>query len=66
MNHYKHEIVLENLRNLFLSLTTSTMLIPLIGMEILVLIFGIVLGIYHGFRIEKEISVQRSFHFYKV
>lgn len=49
----KMSIALENIRNLILSLTISSYLIPL-KLELFVTFFGIALGAYYGLKIERE------------
>jgi hypothetical protein len=57
----KTTIALENIRNLTLSLTIASYLMPL-RLEPLVVLFGVGLGAYYGLKIEKETFYMSSFH----
>ena len=48
--------VMENLRGLFIGLSASSLLIPVVGWEILFLVFGIGSGVFYGIKIERELS----------
>ena len=52
----KIETVMENVRGLFLGLSASSMLIPIVGFEAVFVVFGIGSGVFYGYKIEKEMS----------
>ena len=49
----KASIALDNIRNLILSLTICSYLMPL-HLEYFVALFGVALGAYYGIKIERE------------
>jgi hypothetical protein len=49
----KTTIAFDNIRNLTLSLTIASYLMPL-NLEPLVVLFGVGLGAYYGLKIERE------------
>jgi hypothetical protein len=52
----KIETVMENVRGMFIGLSASSLFIPIVGLEIIFLLFGVGSGVYYGFKIEKDLS----------
>lgn len=51
---------MENLRNLSISLTAGSLFIPMFFAEAVTMAFGIMVGAYYGYRIEKQTHELRS------
>jgi len=47
---------MENIRGLFIGLSALSLLIPIIGAEIVLIVLGIGSGVFYGFKIEKDLS----------
>ena len=52
----KRDIVMDNVRGLFVGLSAISLLIPIVGHELVFLLFGMGSGVFYGIRIEKELS----------
>ena len=47
-------IILDNMRSLSLGLTVTSLLVPLFQTELFLMLLGVLMGGYYGYRIEKE------------
>jgi hypothetical protein len=47
-------IILDNARNLMISIMATSLTLPIFGSEMLTILLGVIIGSYYGFLIEKQ------------
>lgn len=53
-------IILDNIRELSLSLTATSLIGPFLGAGLPVIALGVMIGCYYGYKLEKETHELRS------
>ena len=53
-------IIMDNMRNLSLSIIAGSLFLPLLMADTMVMAFGLLIGGYYGWRIEKQMHELRT------